>query len=278
MQEPKIPGGYINIARKIVDSEIWRKPPLYIKVWLYLLTKAQHSQYKSLRRGQLYTSIPEIIEACSWKVGYRKEKPRKDQVYQVIDWLRKNHENDYEEETKATMITTMKATQGLLITIDNYSYYQDAKNYESNRVSHNEEKMKENRKQQEPDNTNNNVKNGNNEKNKILIVNNDNFESVEGIEKEFKDICNDYFTEFSVGRWSKEQWYILIDQYVKEIIAEKRYLDIDKSNRRKYVFNSLKNIAYKHDLKNNANRKSNVKEIVNSNVIFYDWLSGDNNK
>lgn len=165
MQEPKIPGGYILISRKIVESEIWDKPPLYIKVWVYLLVQAQHKQYKGLKRGQLYTSIPEIIEACSWRVGYRKEKPSKDQVFQVIDWLRKSHESVYETETKATMITTTKATQGLLIDIDNYGFYQDPKHYESNDESNNEESTKATRKQQQPDNTNKNVKNVKNDKN-----------------------------------------------------------------------------------------------------------------
>lgn len=132
MPEPKIPGGYILISRKLVESEIWRKPPLYLKVWLYLLMKAQHGSYRSLKRGQLRTSIPEIIEECSWYVGYRKVKPTKDQIYQIIEWLRNPHESNDEHHTKATMITTTKATHGFLVTIDNYSFYQDSKNYESN--------------------------------------------------------------------------------------------------------------------------------------------------
>jgi hypothetical protein len=167
MGGPKIPGGYILISRKIIESEIWEKPPLYVKVWLYLLTLAQHSQYKGLKRGQLRTSIPEIIEACSWKVGYRKEKPTKDQIYQIIDWLRKGNEAVHEGETSATMITTTKATQGLIITIDNYDFYQCSKNYESNDEGNNEEEAKATRKQRQPDNINKNDKN----------VKNDNVES-----------------------------------------------------------------------------------------------------
>lgn len=167
MGSPKIPGGYIIISRNIVESEIWDKPPLYIKVWLYLLTRAQHSDYKKLKRGQLVTSIPEIIEACSWKVGFRKEKPTKDQVFQVLEWLRKPHETVDETVTKATMITTTKVTHGLLINIDNYDFYQTSKNYESN----NEEEVRATREQRQPDNINKNViKNEKNEKNNILSV------------------------------------------------------------------------------------------------------------
>jgi hypothetical protein len=162
MSNAKIPGGYIIISRKIVESEIWDKPPLYMKVWIYLLTQAQHGEYKKLKRGQLFTSIPEIIEACSWKVGYRTVKPTKDQIYQVIDWLRSGSESSHEGETKATMITTTKATQGLLINVDNYSFYQHSKNYESNDESNNEESAKATRKQRQPDNINKNVKNDKN--------------------------------------------------------------------------------------------------------------------
>lgn len=100
MQQPLIPGGYINISRKIVESKIWEKPPLYVKVWLYLLVRAQHSEYKGLKRGQLRTSIPEIIEACSWKVGYRTEKPTKKQIFTILDWLRNPDGGDCEGNTR----------------------------------------------------------------------------------------------------------------------------------------------------------------------------------
>jgi len=164
-----IDGGFIILSRKLIESEIWRKPPLYLKVWIYLLSRAQHKPYKQLDRGQLRTSIPDIIEDCSWYVGYRKEKPTKDQVYQVINWLRKVSEEVNEEGAKAPMITTTKATQGLLINIVNYDYYQTPKNYESNRESNDEEGTKATSEQRQPDNINKNDKNVNNENNLLLL-------------------------------------------------------------------------------------------------------------
>ncbi|MBO8183633.1 MAG: hypothetical protein H0Z28_12745 [Archaeoglobus sp.] len=160
MKEPKIPGGYILLSRKIIESEIWDKPPLYLKVWIWLLTQAQHTQYKGLKKGQLYTSIPEIQEAVSWHIGFRKEKPTKDQIYRVLEWLRNPHRapND-EKETNAIMITTMKATQGILIEISNFEYYQNPKNYEHNSDDNNEKEMNVDT---NPDNTNKNDKNDNN--------------------------------------------------------------------------------------------------------------------
>ncbi len=160
-----ISGGYILIARKIVESGIWFKPPLYLKVWFYLLEKAQHSNYKKLKRGQLFVSIPDIQVACSWYIGYRKVTPTKDQIFQVIDWLRKPCEQGYGRNAKATMITTVKATHGMLITIENYCVYQNPKLYESNTESNDVSSQEAIREQRLPDNINKNVKNERNKKN-----------------------------------------------------------------------------------------------------------------
>jgi hypothetical protein len=159
MSEPKIIGGYLLLARKIIESEIFTKPPLYLKVWIYLLQKAQHSSYKQLKRGQVRTSIPEIMEACSWYMGYRKVTPTKDQIYQIIEWMRKPREGAEGEAMETTMITTTKAIQGMLINIDSYSFYQNPKNYESNSASTAEAEAAATREQQKPDNINNNEKN-----------------------------------------------------------------------------------------------------------------------
>lgn len=170
MSEPKIPGGYIMLSRKIIESEIMNKPPLYIKVWVYLLASAQHSDYRNLKRGQLVTSLPEIMEACSWMVGYRKVKPKKDQVYQVINWLRtvsrSEDESNYEGDTNATMITTTKATHGMLVNIENYDFYQTPANYESNSETYDENRTTTTRKQRQPNNINKNDKNDKKERKK----------------------------------------------------------------------------------------------------------------
>lgn len=127
-----IPGGYIIIARSIVESEVWKKPPLYLKVWLYLLHTAQFKPYKNLKKGQLFVTIKDIQEGCSWFVGCRKSTATKDQIFQILDWMRKPSVSHMKATTKATMITTTKATHGILITIDNYCVYQNPKLYESN--------------------------------------------------------------------------------------------------------------------------------------------------
>lgn len=134
MGDAKIPGGYFILARKIINSEIMKKPPLYMKVWVYLLARAQHSQYNQLKRGQVRTSIPEIQEACSWYVGARKQTPTKREIQVILDWMRGKSRKPVEQSANVTsnssMIVTTKVTHGLIVTIENYDVYQSSSNYE----------------------------------------------------------------------------------------------------------------------------------------------------
>ena len=67
--------GYVKLYRKLIESEIMNEAPLHFKVWIWMLLKAQHADFKGLKRGQLKTSKPEIQEAMAYHVGYRKVKP-----------------------------------------------------------------------------------------------------------------------------------------------------------------------------------------------------------
>ena len=127
---PKIGGGYILTARKLLESGIMSKPPDYLKVWMFLLMEASHKSYKGLDRGQGITSLDELSEMLSYNIGYRKNKPSRKQVWKIIEWLRNPNEGDNEGDTKETMIETAKVTRGFRFTICNYSIYQDPKSYE----------------------------------------------------------------------------------------------------------------------------------------------------
>ena len=151
--------GYILESRKILESEIWNKPPLYFKVWHYLLLKAQHGDYKGLKRGQLITSIPEIQEACSYNVGYRKVKPSKKEIYGIVNFFRNPYEGDNEGNNEGSMIVTTKVTHGLLVTICNYNVYQDPKYYEGNDEGTTKVTTKELRRERQGNNINKKIKN-----------------------------------------------------------------------------------------------------------------------
>ncbi|GGH46050.1 hypothetical protein GCM10008014_08470 [Paenibacillus silvae] len=211
--------GWIRLHRKIIESAIWDKPPLYIKVWMFLLISAQHSQYKGLQRGQMSLSIPDIIEGCKWRVGARTVRPTKDQVYQVIDWLRKPNEGGHESNAKATMITTTKATHGMLIEVVNYAVYQDSESDESNDESNDEKETKPARKQRQPNNINKNVKNDNNVKN----------------EKDKKSVPKIQFAEFV--SMTQSEYDKLVEQHGEDRV--KRMIEIldnyKGANKKKYA-------------------------------------------
>jgi hypothetical protein len=122
-----IQGGYILLARKTLESDIMNRPPLYFKMFVWMLLQAKFKNHSNLNRGQFPTSIKEMQKAMSFMVGCRKETPSKNQIRAAYSFL-----------TKAAMITTTKTTGGLLVTILKYKEYQDPKSYESHSDPHSE--------------------------------------------------------------------------------------------------------------------------------------------
>lgn len=96
-----------------------------------MLNEANWKERDKLQRGQFVTTIAEMQQAMSYKVGYRTETPTKDEIRSA-----------YETFTKATMITTTKTTRGMVVTILKYSEYQNKKNYEAHTEPHDEKGMK----------------------------------------------------------------------------------------------------------------------------------------
>lgn len=155
--------GWIKLYRKLIDSEIMKKPPMYLKVFIWLLLHAQHSNFNGLKRGQGKTSIPDIIEAMSYKIGYRIERPTKKEIYGIIDWLR----SPYEGNDEGNMMVTTKVTHGFIYDIVKYELYQD----DDEREGNDENPTKVQRRSRQGNNINKNVKNDKNDKN---ILSNDN--------------------------------------------------------------------------------------------------------
>lgn len=119
-----IPNGFIFVARKIRDSEIWTMAPWCFKLWIWMLLEANHGDRGKLRRGQFHTTLSAMAEAAKYYAGTRPVRPSKPQI---VKFLRRQRESN--------MVATMKATRGLVITILNYETYQTAANYESNNES-----------------------------------------------------------------------------------------------------------------------------------------------
>lgn len=157
----RIPGGYVLKPRKIKNSDISDASPCTRETWDYLIREANHKPFKrgkfKLDRGQLFRSYDEILDDLCWYVGWRKERYTKNQMKQAMKFLR-----DTER------ITTSKKPGGVLITICNYSTYQDPSNYERTNEETKETTIEKPLRNQEE--TSHNYKNDNNGKN----VKNDN--------------------------------------------------------------------------------------------------------
>jgi len=122
-----IKGGYYIKARKIQDSEIAKAPPHIREIWDWLIKKVDYNNKGKYGPGTTFTTLKEISDELSWYVGYRKMSYSKSNCETALRWLRKR-----------TMITTTRSTRGMFITICNYEYYQDPKNYEIDTEMNNE--------------------------------------------------------------------------------------------------------------------------------------------
>jgi|GEM_PF-5486961 len=117
-----IEGGYFIIARHIFESDLWEKPPYFIKLWIFLIGQACHQErrYRGfvLRRGQCFLTYGDLLEEASYYVGARKEKYTVGQMKHFMKFLR-----------DTGRITTSKEPRGVVITILNYEKYQNPENY-----------------------------------------------------------------------------------------------------------------------------------------------------
>ncbi|PEO13556.1 hypothetical protein CN562_10590 [Bacillus wiedmannii] len=61
--------------------------------------------------------------------------------------------------------------------------------------------------------------------------------------------ANEFYTQFTVGRWNKKQWNRLIEKFAEETIENGRYKNIPEDKIRGYVYKSLENICDHSDYK-----------------------------
>lgn len=80
------------------------------------------------------------------------------------------------------------------------------------------------------------------------------------------DSCHDFYNEFGLNRWNKKSWVCLVEAFVEETIDSRRYINISKDKIRGYAYQSLKNMAFRFDMKNGKRVKK---------VPFYNWLEED---
>lgn len=139
-----IPDGCILLARKLQESDIWRKPADWLKIWVHILQEVNHKERKGFNRGENFFNLTDLARDCG--VGYWT-------VVNCIQWLK-----------RAKQITTRKTTRGVIIFVLEYDKYQDLESYK-NKIENNTTDNTETRQKQDGTNTiNKNEKNDKNEK------------------------------------------------------------------------------------------------------------------
>ena len=99
----------IQLSRSIYDSEIWRKPSDWLKIWIYILWNVNFKDNNDFKRWENFFRY-EIISLECW-VSYNT-------VVKCIKYLK-----------SATQVQVEKTTRGAIISVTNYDKYQDLDNY-----------------------------------------------------------------------------------------------------------------------------------------------------
>jgi len=113
--------GYTKAYRKELDSDIWKMPPLYQRVFFYLRQSAswetdlfptQKGFKIALNPGQLITSLSVIAEGVSWYEYGVKRVPNRKTIKDILGWLESN-----------AMVTVVSNRHGTFIIIMNWDTY-----------------------------------------------------------------------------------------------------------------------------------------------------------
>lgn len=117
--------GYIKDYRKELDSDIWRMPPLYHRVWQYLKYMANHEpntiplrdgSYLTIKTGQHLTSYRNIADGVSWVERNSIKKPSTKTIKNILGFM--------QEKNMIQIEHPIGNSSGTLVTIVNYGIYQ----------------------------------------------------------------------------------------------------------------------------------------------------------
>ena len=108
MDNDYINGGFILLSRHILFSEIWRKPPEYLKIFLYILLRVNHEDGLFPRGSNFFNFSEERIPGVTAH-----------QIYHFLKWA----------STEADILAKQKTTRGVVLKVNNYDKYQAMNNY-----------------------------------------------------------------------------------------------------------------------------------------------------
>ena len=115
--------GWILDYRKELESDIWKMPPLYHRVWQYLKYKANHSparipnkdgSFINLLPGQHATSYRNIAAGVGYYEGIKWKEPNPKTIKGILNWM-----------VKQEMIQIAGNSNGTIITVINWEKHQE---------------------------------------------------------------------------------------------------------------------------------------------------------
>ena len=247
-----IKGGYYIKARKIQDSEIAHSAPCIREIWDWILKEANHQDTRICNRGECVRSYKDIQNGLAWYIGWRKMTYTKHDCENTMKWLRKH-----------TMVTTKKTTRGIIITVLNYDYYQNPKNYEN----HKENTTRTTTKPQTTDTINKNDKNvKNDKKGEELSPSKKMKEFIKRYneKKDFMDLLGDYWNE-KVSTLDETQLKFFLDEVNKFCFY---WIELNKSGtRQKWEMQKTfqverRLVTWFNNIKKFSNNKTNNIQII----------------
>ncbi|MGE7586474.1 hypothetical protein [Peribacillus sp. NPDC101480] len=80
--------------------------------------------------------------------------------------------------------------------------------------------------------------------------------------------CNEFYTRFSLGRYSKKQWNTLIEKFVNDTIESERYINVPEDKIKGFAYKCLEKIANHNEYKRSeefADYENVMYELTNFN-------------
>jgi len=110
-------GTKFTLDRRLFSSDIWFDSPWKLKIWIYLIGQANHTDGLfmgiPIKRGQLIRSYRTIAKDCGYYIGYRFKKPSVNTVRRICEDLMKEER-----------LICRTVQPGTLFTICNYNKLQ----------------------------------------------------------------------------------------------------------------------------------------------------------
>lgn len=100
------PRGFVKQWRKEIDSEVWLKPPIYTRFWLWLKMAVDY------KTGSMTTTYSQMAEAIAWVERGVLKRPNRKTIYEILGWFEGN-----------SMVTVQSNRQYTTITLINWHIY-----------------------------------------------------------------------------------------------------------------------------------------------------------